>query len=153
MPPLLVLVDEWKAGACHEESPAFNAVFRHRRHDGEECQAMRETGCFDMGGIPIFIGDLIRVPYYTHYLHRRKMYMYLVVGEIDGVAVVREYDEADQTKWRCRLDALDTCEVVAESGLHRDEWGEVMTFNERPRRKLDIPSAIAKEPTQTEMRV
>lgn len=113
---------------------------------------MRETGHFDMCGVPIFVGDLIRVPHYTHYKNRRKMSMYLVVCEIDGVAVVRGYDNPDQTKWRCRLDALSACEVVAESGLHKNERGEVMTFNERPRRKLNIPSAIAKEPTQTEMR-
>jgi hypothetical protein len=95
------------------------------------------TGFHDRDGIPIHVGDLIRVFHYFHRRHRKAMWMYFRVAKKDGICVVQNWDCLDATKHQCLLKycGLDESEVLAESGLNYDERGNLITFNERPRKR------------------
>lgn len=97
---------------------------------------MSETGFHDRHGIPIYHGDLIRVEHYRHRRGRRMMWIYLRVG-VRGKRFVAENWNDKSDGYQCLLEAcgLSTAEVVAESGSHHNERGELMTFNERSRKK------------------
>ena len=94
-----------------------------------------ETGYHDRNGIPIYVGDLIRVKHYKHKRNRRQMWLYLRVGHNGQRPVVFNWNESVRKNWLCYLCdcGLSSAEVVGESGLHRNEAGEIITFNERPR--------------------
>ena len=96
-----------------------------------------ETGHYDRRGIPICVGDLIRVKHYRHRLRHEQIWMYFRVAEINGRYVVQNWNDLDPTHHQTTLDGLadsDEIEVVQESGLHYDERGEIITFNERKRK-------------------
>lgn len=63
------------------------------------------------------------------------MWLYFRVAKIDGCWVVQNWDNLDGNRWQCLLAhcGVEGAEVLAESGLERNERGEVMTFNERLR--------------------
>lgn len=98
------------------------------------------TGFYDDDGIPIYIGDLIRVPHYRHYQRRRKMWLYFRVAEHpkgNRELVAQNWFDLDKHSYQCLLQAAIStgCEVLQEAGVHKLPNGEIMTFNERPRRK------------------
>lgn len=95
------------------------------------------TGYYDRHGIPIWIGDLIRVEHYRHHRGRRLMWLYFRVGRINGRHVVHNWNERDFSKHQCLIEhcGIETAEVVAETYYGRGDQGGIMTFNERPRRK------------------
>ena len=94
-----------------------------------------ETGFHDADGIPIYSGDLVRVKHYRHYRGRRQMWLYRMVGQLDGHPVLFEWDNLNTQKHSCCLRHVpaDQIEVIAESGVQRNERGELITFNERKR--------------------
>lgn len=97
------------------------------------------TGQYDHRGIPVYDGDLIRVKHYHHRRRRELMWVYMIVGIKDGVPVVYNWrrhpkNETHQTLLSC----IGECEIVSETGLHYTESGALMTFNERPRKKLVV---------------
>jgi hypothetical protein len=96
---------------------------------------MEFTGYYDQCGIPINVGDLIRVEHYRHVHGRRQMWLYFRVAKLDGRLVVQNWSDLDPSSHQCLLQdcGLETAEVLAENGLQRNERGEIMTFNERPR--------------------
>lgn len=102
------------------------------------------TGYYDSRGIPIHAGDLIRVKHYKHRSYRRQMWMYFRVSVhplLDENTpkhvryVVQNWGNLDASSWQCLLKdcGVDQAEVLAESGLQRNEFGEIITFNERKR--------------------
>jgi hypothetical protein len=103
------------------------------------------TGFNDRHGIPIYCGDLIRVPHYVHRRGKRQMWLYFRVARLHGRCVVQNWNDLDASKWQCSLDVcgVSGAEVIAESGLYMNERGELITFNERPRKR----PAHEKEPT------
>lgn len=93
------------------------------------------TGFHDRHGLPIYRGDLIRVPHYIHRRCRRQMWLYFRVKRLDGSWVVQNWDNLDSDNWQCLLKdcCIEGAEVLAESGLHKNDRGEIITFNERLR--------------------
>lgn len=93
------------------------------------------TGFYDRNGIPIYRGDLIRTPHYVHCRRRRQMWLYFRVERIGERWVVQNWEDLNPSKWQCLLKdcGIERAEVIAESGLHTNEQGEVVTFNERKR--------------------
>jgi hypothetical protein len=87
------------------------------------------TGFHDKHGIPIHSGDLIRVFHFTHYMRRRKMYLYFRVGINGERWVVRNWHDLDESKWQC---LLEHCGIESAEVLASNEKTDVM-FNERKR--------------------
>lgn len=87
------------------------------------------TGYYDRNGIPIYVGDLIRVEHYTHYRNRRQMYLYFRVAQKESNFVVQNWSDLDATKHQCLLKdcGLQWCDVLSEHPGHE------LTFNERKR--------------------
>ncbi len=59
-----------------------------------------------------------------------------------GVDVVQDWSEWKRENYLCVLsavDCLDTAEVVAEGQLHCNDKGELITFNERQRKRKVTP--------------
>jgi hypothetical protein len=93
------------------------------------------SGQYDRRGIPICDGDLIRSKHYRHYLRKEQMWLYFIVGQFDGKVVVYNWKDRERKRHQCLLSAVGECEVIAEDGQHRSDCGEIITFNERPRRE------------------
>lgn len=95
----------------------------------------KDTGYHDANGIPIHVGDLIRVRHYRHRRGKRQMWLYFRVAKIGEWYVVQNWNDLDATKYRCALSAcgVSFAEVLDECGIERNERGEIMTFNERRR--------------------
>lgn len=100
---------------------------------------MKPTGYYDRRGIPICVGDLVRCEHYRHRRRSEQMWLYFIVGEIAGKVVLHNWHEPDRSRYQCTLEVAhclqDRWEVMAETKSHRDGMGDVMTFNERTRRK------------------
>ncbi len=92
-----------------------------------------ETGFYDRHGIPICDGDLIRTEHYRHRRGRRLMHLYFRVGKIGDRWVVYGWNSPDSHQCQLSDCGISTAEVLAESCLHCDERGVIMTFNERKR--------------------
>ena len=95
------------------------------------------TGHHDRCGIPIHVGDLLRVDHYTHRRNRRTMNLFFRVAKNGyGQYVVQNWNDLDASHWQCLLRdcGLPWSDVVSESETLRGENGEVMTFNERKRK-------------------
>jgi hypothetical protein len=90
------------------------------------------TGHYDVHGIPIHVGDLIRVKHYRHYQRRRQMWLYFRVAKICGKFFVQNWANLNAGEWQCLLQdcGIESAEVLADS-----DPGPV-TFNERERRKV-----------------
>lgn len=93
------------------------------------------TGHYDVHGIPIHVGDLIRVKHYRHYQRRRQMWLYFRVANNGGRFVVQNWANLNSGEWQCLLEhcGLESAEVLADCGI--GGIGRV-TFNERERRKV-----------------
>lgn len=89
------------------------------------------TGFYDRCGIPIHVGDLIRVKHYNHYRNYRQMYLYFRVAKKESKFVVQNWNDLDATKHQCLLEhcGLPWCDVLSEIP------GCNMTFNERTRNR------------------
>lgn len=89
----------------------------------------RYTGFNDIHGIPIHVGDLIRVKHFRHYRNRRQMYLYFRVGLKSGRFVVHHWNEPDACRHQCLLRdcEVETAEVLADDG------SEFAMFCERKR--------------------
>ena len=96
-----------------------------------------ETGFYDMHGIPIHVGDLIRVKHYKHIRGRRQMWLYFRVARIGGFLFAQNWNDLRPDGHQCLLRdcGLDDAEVVAET-IDASSSSPVVTFNERPRKKL-----------------
>lgn len=90
------------------------------------------TGHYDVNGIPIHVGDLIRVKHYRHYQRRRQMWLYFRVAKICGKFFVQNWANLNAGEWQCLLEhcGLESAEVLADSDPL------AVTFNERERRKV-----------------
>jgi hypothetical protein len=95
------------------------------------------TGFHDARGIPIHVGDLIRMKHFRHPRRRQQMWLYYRVALIDGVAVIQHWHNLDPQRHATVLKLLypEDVEVLDHHGLERNERGELITFNERPRLK------------------
>lgn len=92
---------------------------------------------FDMRGIPIREGDLVRHRHYRHYLRKEQMWVYFRVVTIDGHLCMRAWNDFRTDSWQCRVEDMLTeldCQVLASGSLERNQHGEVITFNERKRK-------------------
>ena len=106
----------------------------------------KPTGYYDSHGIPIHVGDLIRVKHFKHCRNRRQMWIYFRVAVHPKLTddtkdysryVVQNWYELDASKWQCLLKdcGIDTAEVLNGFGMEYNERGYLITFNERKRLK------------------
>ncbi len=99
------------------------------------------TGFHDARGIPIHVGDLIRVKHFCHYLRREQMWLYFRVAVVCNRIVIQNWDNLDPERHQTLLESVarqsgDRCiEVLEHSGPETNKRGELITFNERPRLK------------------
>lgn len=94
-----------------------------------------ETGFHDVRGIPICVGDLIRVKHFKHYRRREQMWLYVRVERFEDHFVVWSWDKSEKSH-RCLLKhcGLETAEVLTgPDGCMED--GSLMMWNERKRLK------------------
>ena len=93
-----------------------------------------ETGFYDARGIPICVGDLIRVKHFKHYRRREQIWLYFRVGKAKHRFVVRCWGNLSEQEHQCLLEhcGIESAEVL--DGPHgRLANGELMMFNERER--------------------
>ena len=95
------------------------------------------TGFYDAAGIPIHVGDLIRVKHFRHRRNRRQMWLYFRVAHNGHRAIVQNWDNLDAGSRQCNLTdcGINESEVLASTGTERNERGEIITFNERKRKE------------------
>ena len=94
------------------------------------------TGHYDRRGIPIHVGDLVRMLHYRHRRRREQMWMYFRIGTKDGVPVLINWNDLRPGGYQCVLTGnMDEMEVLQQSGIELDDDGYVRTFNERPRKQ------------------
>lgn len=96
--------------------------------------SLRETGQYDVRGIPICVGDLIRVHHFRHYKRQQQMWLYFRVAESDGKFVVYGWDRPE--KHQCLLIdcGISTAEILTGPTLQQSN-GILIMWNERKRRK------------------
>lgn len=105
----------------------------------EECEdamtTQRATGCYDVYGIPIHVGDLIRVKHYEHRRGGKQMWLYFRVAVLQNRFVVQNWNDLNADNHQCLLNdcGLHSAEVIADTPQVGS--GEFITFNERKRRK------------------
>lgn len=97
----------------------------------------KPTGYYDVRGIPIHVGDLIRVKHFRHYRRREQMWLYFRVAEKQGRFVVQFWHDLNPDHYQCMLKSCDveSAEVLASSEAEYEDGGGIMTFNERKRRR------------------
>ncbi len=96
-----------------------------------------------MHGIPIHVGDLIRVQHYRHRRRRRMMWLYFRVAKLSDKLVVQNWNNLDPTRSQCSLEdcGISRSEVLAAGGLEHDADGYLITFNERKRKAVSDDGA------------
>lgn len=104
---------------------------------------MTETGFYDTRGIPICVGDLIRVKHFSHYRRREQMWLYFRVALKEGRLVVYSWDRTDTHQCLLEHCGSETAEVL-DGESWRNERGELMMWNERKR----IKAKATQEATQ-----
>lgn len=92
----------------------------------------KETGHYDTKGIPICVGDLIRVKHFRHYKRKQQMWLYFRVAELEGRFVVYGWDK--YITHQCLLEdcGVETAEVLTGENYWNDR-GELVMWNERTR--------------------
>ena len=93
---------------------------------------MKQTGFNDVRGIPICVGDLIRVKHFRHYRRRQQMWLYFRVSQQGGRFVVYCWDRHDEHQCLLEDCEIHTAEVL-DGESFRNERGELMMWNERKR--------------------
>lgn len=98
---------------------------------------LTETGFHDIRGIPIHVGDLIRVKHFKHYRRREQMWLYFHVVKMSGRYYTQRLRDANTDNRQC---LLQDCEVhtaeVLDGETGRDSSGGLIMWNERKRRKV-----------------
>lgn len=95
---------------------------------------MTETGFHDVRGIPICVGDLIRVKHFRHYKRREQMWLYFRVDQKGGRFVVYNWSQFDTHQCLLEHCGVESAEIL-DGDMWRNEFGEMMTWNERKRVK------------------
>ena len=96
---------------------------------------MIETGRYDVRGIPICMGDLIRTKHFRHYRRREQMWLYFRVAELDGHFVVYAWDRNDTHQCLLEHCGLESAEVL-DGETDRTSDGNLIMWNERNRRPV-----------------
>ena len=94
---------------------------------------MKQTGFYDVRGVPICIGDLVRVKHFRHYRRRQQMWLYFRVAQLSGRFVVYGWDRHDTHQCLLEDAEIHTAEVL-DGESFRNERGELMMWNERKRK-------------------
>jgi len=96
----------------------------------------KETGHYDRRGLPICVGDLIRIAAFRHQLRGEQMWAYCFVCTTPGGQPALRAWYLPDDQYHCLLSALsnETVEVLDSHRCETDEQGCLRTFNERPRR-------------------
>lgn len=94
---------------------------------------LKPTGFHDVKGIPICVGDLIRVKHFRHYRRKQQMWLYFRVGEKAGRFVVHNWSDLSEMH-QCLLDhcGIETAEVL--DGPTITIGNEMVMWCERKRR-------------------
>jgi len=98
---------------------------------------IKDTGFHDVRGIPIYVGDLIRVKHFKHRRRKQQMWLYFMVGEVRGQYVVHAVRPAeDEEEYRCRLQAcgIESAEVLDGDSESTTDGGFLM-WCERKRKQ------------------
>lgn len=93
---------------------------------------MKETGFYDVRGIPICVGDLIRTKHFRHYKRRQQMWLYFRVEERGGRFVVYAWHRNDTHQCLLEHCGVESAEVL-DGESHKTASGELMMWNERTR--------------------
>lgn len=95
-----------------------------------------ETGYHDIRGIPICVGDLIRVKHFKHRLRKQQMWIYFHVITLSGRWYVQQLWDYGTDKRQCLLSdcGIDTAEVLDRPD-GRFQNGVLMMWNERKRKR------------------
>ena len=95
---------------------------------------IEETGFHDVRGIPICVGDLIRVKHFKHYRRKQQMWLYYIVRKLSGRAVVFNYEQP--RVHQCLLDrcGIESAEVLAGESYKTDD-GKLVMWCERKRKQ------------------
>lgn len=77
------------------------------------------TGYHDVNGIPIHVGDLIRIKHYQYQHGKRQTWNYFRVTKQGEWYVMHDWDDLNPASYRFLLSAsgVESAEVLAESGL------------------------------------
>lgn len=93
---------------------------------------MNKTGFYDVRGIPICVGDLIRVKHFRHYRNRQQMWLYFRVEELSGRFVVFAWNRNDTHQCLLEHCGVESSEVLAGES-YKTASGELVMWNERRR--------------------
>lgn len=77
------------------------------------------TGFFDRKGIPIAVGDLVRVPHFRA-ARNRQVWMYKRIRVVNCQVLLVDLDDTH----RCRIDAADQIEVIDGESIEHptEQW-------------------------------
>lgn len=98
---------------------------------------LTETGFYDTRGIPICVGDLIRVKHFRHYKRREQIWLYFRVASLEGRFVVYCWGNFETHQCLLKSCGIDSAEVLDGESWINDR-GELMMWNERPRVKPEV---------------
>ncbi len=93
----------------------------------------KETGHHDTKGIPVCVGDLIRVRHFRHYKRRQQMWLYFRVAELEGRFVVFSWNRFDTHQCLLQDCGVESAEVLTGGDYYFPDRGELMMWNERKR--------------------
>ena len=98
-----------------------------------------KTGFFDIRGIPICVGDLLKIYHFTATRYRRKVYMYRLVMRLDNRCTLIDvagvgFSGSIKSVHQNRLDGSSVygAEVI-DGPYHRNAKGNLLCFYERER--------------------
>jgi hypothetical protein len=99
---------------------------------------LTETGFHDVRGIPICVGDLIRVRHFRHYRRRQQMWLYFRVAEKAGRFVVQCWDNLNADHHQCMLadSGVETAEVLDGESYRPSKTSDLVMWCERQRKKV-----------------
>jgi len=101
-----------------------------------------ETGHYDVRGIPVCVGDLIRVKHFRHYRRRQQMWLYFRVSEISGRFVAQNWNDLNPKNWQCMLEncGLESIEILHGETYRPSRNADFIMWCERPRKNAQPQS-------------
>lgn len=96
---------------------------------------MKETGVYDARGVPICVGDLIRVKHFRHYKRRQQIWLYFRVEELSGRFVVFAWNRNDTHQCLLEHCGVESAEVL-DGESYKTASGELVMWNERKRARF-----------------